>query len=295
LNNSQLKKILFGFCCTLFLYQAEASITDKQMSIAMRMVGHQVLLNAGDSTSRVLAIQKDSTHYTINFESEFSFEPDNLIPVIDCIMEDADVKKGYIVEVVDQRTQKVVYNYEIGYSGRLKGIPCLARAQPLGRYSILIYLVRDLEEIAKRKALLTQEAINRDIDYKQRLILFSLLGLILVLIGLNYFFKKPEVKLEEHIVRIGDSRFDKLSMKLKTKNQITELSNKEAELFLLFSASANKPLSRDLILNKVWGDEGAYVGRTLDVYVSKLRKKIEQDSSLKIVNIRGVGYKLVLN
>jgi DNA-binding response OmpR family regulator len=48
-------------------------------------------------------------------------------------------------------------------------------------------------------------------------------------------------------------------------------------------------------LNKVWGDEGDYIGRTLDVFISKLRKKLEADSSIKIVNIRGVGYKLVMD
>ena len=55
----------------------------------------------------------------------------------------------------------------------------------------------------------------------------------------------------------------------------------------------NTTVERDVILNMVWGDEGDYVGRTLDVFISKLRKKLEADSSVKIVNIRGVGYKLV--
>jgi DNA-binding response OmpR family regulator len=55
------------------------------------------------------------------------------------------------------------------------------------------------------------------------------------------------------------------------------------------------PVERDEILNKVWGDDGDYVGRTLDVFISKLRKKLEADACVKIVNIRGVGYKLVVD
>jgi len=47
-------------------------------------------------------------------------------------------------------------------------------------------------------------------------------------------------------------------------------------------------------LANVWGDQGDYVGRTLDVFISKLRKKLEADTNVRIVNIRGVGYKLVL-
>ena len=57
----------------------------------------------------------------------------------------------------------------------------------------------------------------------------------------------------------------------------------------------NKPIAREDILQRIWGDEGDYVGRTLDVFISKLRKKLAADASLKIVNLRGVGYKLVMD
>jgi DNA-binding response OmpR family regulator len=73
------------------------------------------------------------------------------------------------------------------------------------------------------------------------------------------------------------------------------LTSKEADLLILLHNSVNTGIEREVILNEVWGDEGDYVGRTLDVFISKLRKKLEGDSSVKIVNIRGVGYKLVLN
>ena len=53
-------------------------------------------------------------------------------------------------------------------------------------------------------------------------------------------------------------------------------------------------LEREVILKTVWGDDGDYIGRTLDVFISKLRKKLEANTNLKIVNIRGVGYKLVI-
>ena len=56
----------------------------------------------------------------------------------------------------------------------------------------------------------------------------------------------------------------------------------------------NETVEKEVILKEVWGDEGDYVGRTLDVFISKLRKKLEADPNVKIVNIRGVGYKLVV-
>lgn len=64
-------------------------------------------------------------------------------------------------------------------------------------------------------------------------------------------------------------------------------------MLLLLHANVNQTIERVEILNIVWGDEGDYIGRTLDVFISKRRKKLEGDTNLQIVNIRGVGYKLV--
>jgi DNA-binding response OmpR family regulator len=57
----------------------------------------------------------------------------------------------------------------------------------------------------------------------------------------------------------------------------------------------DETIEREKILNVVWGDEGDYVGRTLDVFISKLRKKFSGDENVKIINVRGVGYKLMLS
>jgi DNA-binding response OmpR family regulator len=63
----------------------------------------------------------------------------------------------------------------------------------------------------------------------------------------------------------------------------------------LLNNTVNNTVEKEIILKEVWGDEGDYVGRTLDVFISKLRKKLESDDKVKIVNVRGVGYKLVVN
>ncbi|MBT8195742.1 MAG: winged helix-turn-helix domain-containing protein, partial [Bacteroidia bacterium] len=70
---------------------------------------------------------------------------------------------------------------------------------------------------------------------------------------------------------------------------------KEADLLLLLYNSANTTVERETILIRVWGNDGDYVGRIMDVFISKLRKKLEADTSVKIVNIRGIGYKLVMD
>lgn len=75
----------------------------------------------------------------------------------------------------------------------------------------------------------------------------------------------------------------------------TELTSKESDLLLLLHNSVNNTVERDVILNAVWEDEGDYIGRTLDVFISKLRKKLMADSKIRILNVRGVGYKLIVN
>lgn len=59
--------------------------------------------------------------------------------------------------------------------------------------------------------------------------------------------------------------------------------------------TANQTLERDVILNKVWGDEGDYIGRTLDVFISKLRKKLEFDPRIKIVSNCNIRFTLIMD
>jgi DNA-binding response OmpR family regulator len=70
------------------------------------------------------------------------------------------------------------------------------------------------------------------------------------------------------------------------------LSKKECELLEIFVANANQVVKREELTKKVWEDNGVIVGRSLDTYISKLRKKLQKDNSIKLTNVHGVGYKL---
>ena len=107
--------------------------------------------------------------------------------------------------------------------------------------------------------------------------------------------KKKSPQLDTDLIQIGQYAFDQKRMSLKLKTKSIELSSKESELLFLLFSNENKTLEREHILNVVWGDEGNYVGRTLDVFISKLRKKLEEDPSIKIINVRGIGYRFVIN
>lgn len=74
-----------------------------------------------------------------------------------------------------------------------------------------------------------------------------------------------------------------------------EFFNKEVVLLMFFYILVNELLECEEILCKVWGDQGGYIGCMFDVFIFKLCKKLEFDEWVKIVNICGVGYKLVVN
>jgi DNA-binding response OmpR family regulator len=118
---------------------------------------------------------------------------------------------------------------------------------------------------------------------------------ILIPILISVWKKRVKTTTNPNLIKIGSYFFDKKNTELLIEDQKIELTSKEADLLLLLFKDVNNTIERDVILNVVWGDEGDYIGRTLDVFISKLRKKLDSDPNIKIVNIRGVGYKLVLD
>lgn len=259
---------------------------EKHEEVALRMVGHQVLLNAGDSTSRVLPIRYVDGSYIIEFESEFSIVPDELVSTVNRVVRDTKMSTGYFLEVKDCERQLVVYSYEVSDTNNIEIIPCKERALPNGCYQLYFTLYNAFDiAVPKEK--------SRGNNY---FIYFGLFGFVFAIIW--YFIIRKRGTQKEannpNLISLGKYQFDKIKSELILKEQRIELTGKEAELLLLLYQSVNETVERDTILQEVWGDEGDYVGRTLDVFISKLRKKLEGDSNVKIANIRGVGYKLVM-
>jgi len=130
-------------------------------------------------------------------------------------------------------------------------------------------------------------------------------------IGGNDYLKKP-FSMEELIVRIenllnrskvqkipdllksGDYTFDFPKQILQFKDTDTiQLSHREAHLLYHLIENKNKVLDRSIILNKLWGNDDFFNARSMDVFITKLRKKLNKDASIQILNVRGFGYKLV--
>lgn len=246
----------------------------QQIEVALRMIGHQVLLSSNDSTSRVLPLLKEDNQYTIRLESEFEFKPGELVNTVNRVVKDAGIADNYILEVKKCETNEVVYSYEVNHSLQSDIIQCSERVQPKACYKIVFTLLE-----------------NKDSNY------LTLISLFILIVGGGFFLwkKRSLSPTDPNLIPLGDYQFDKLNSELMVEGQRIELTSKESDLLMLLYGAVNTTIEREVILKRVWGDEGDYVGRTLDVFISKLRKKLEADPKVKIVNIRGVGYKLVMN
>jgi len=98
--------------------------------------------------------------------------------------------------------------------------------------------------------------------------------------------------IEQKIVFLGQYEFDFSNLTLKTRSAEKTLTQKEAEVLKLLYQNRERVLKREEILKQVWGDDDYFMGRSMDVFISKLRKYLKDDPSVQIVNYHGVGFKL---
>jgi DNA-binding response OmpR family regulator len=96
------------------------------------------------------------------------------------------------------------------------------------------------------------------------------------------------------IIQIGEYLFDTLNYNLKHPKFEKTLTKKEAQILKILCKFKNQVVPRDVVLNAVWGQNDYFVGRSLDVFITKLRKYFIEDDSIQISNIHGIGFKLEL-
>lgn len=95
--------------------------------------------------------------------------------------------------------------------------------------------------------------------------------------------------------QIGDYFFDYTTQLITIDDRQQKLSTKEAELLRLLCLHMNNVLTREEALLKIWHDDNYFNGRSMDVFLSKLRKYLKEDPNVEIVNVHGKGYKLLVN
>lgn len=105
--------------------------------------------------------------------------------------------------------------------------------------------------------------------------------------------KRSPVQKNIDVVTIGKFSLHLPKQELSLNEHIVRLTHREAHLLYNLARNKNKVLDRSLILKKLWGDDDFFSARSMDVFITKLRKKLKEDPEVSIVNVRGYGYKLI--
>jgi len=116
-----------------------------------------------------------------------------------------------------------------------------------------------------------------------------------LLLKIRIFLKRSmgvtDISNEKSYYKVGHFNFYFESLVLETSEEKKTLTYKEAELLRYFCDNPNKVLSRSDILKHVWGSDDYYLGRSLDVFISRLRKYLGNDENIKILNLHGIGFR----
>jgi hypothetical protein len=280
--------ILFGSSIVIMIVLISAvafinkknEIPENHLEIVLRNIGHQLLLTAKDSTSRVLPVKKlNETTYQISFQNNFSFISDTLINLVQRQLQKNFLSKDYIVNVRDCKQKETIFAFEL--SGKTDNLtPCLGRTLEEGCYLINIEFLKTNKFNA------------------------ALLLLLLIPLGFAGYYAKDKFRKnqnqkpivdDKNYIQLGNFRFYAENNVLRFENKNNTLSEKETKALKIFAENINQIVEREKLMKEIWEDEGIVViSRNVDVLVSKLRKKLSEDSTIKIINIHGRGYKFMI-
>lgn len=251
--------------------------------IALREVGNQLLLNNEDATSLVMPVKELDEHlYQISFESQLSIIPDSLITTVKERLSAYDINNDYRVEVFQCNDNEVAYSYQIIKDSEDTIVSCLERELPKSCYTIQLRFLDKTQSLSRTQWILI-------------ILVISLFAFVSEWILNNKTNASDAANSVTDYERLGSFRFYPDQNKLVKEAEEISLSKKECELLSIFIMRPNEIIKRDELTKRVWEDNGVIVGRSLDTYISKLRKKLKDDTNIKLTNIHGVGYKLEVN
>lgn len=281
--------------CVAFNIAGSDNFDISRREVLLRRIGHELLLQSGDNTSRVLPIKKIAENeYQIGFEKDLSFRPDSLVNMTRRVLAQDPLTGDYVVNVLNSSNASVAYGYAISKNKKNDIITCMGRAQPRARYMIDIKFKPTGIDAAKTGYLLSSISI-------------------LALVGFVFFRSvKPSpshLPASEAVSHdsgrnthhdtgtfiLGSTVFDPKNRKLTIDEKTIDLTATETRVLLIFATSPNETIERSRLQKEIWEDAGVIVGRSLDMFISKLRKKLELDPHTNIVVIRGKGYKLEIS
>ena len=273
--------------CAAFSMAGGDNFDIARREVLLRRIGDELLTQSGDSKSRVLPVKKIAENeYQISFENKLTFQPDSLVNTTRRLLAKDPLARDYVVNVLNCDNSSVAYGYAISNNKKDDIVACRGRVQPKGCYMVNI----------KFKPTGITTAKN---GYFLGALLFAAFAGFIFLRSVKPRRTIPDSALPEsrpaNMFTLGSMSFDAETRTLVINGNTIDLTRTETRVLRIFALSPNEAIERSRLQKEIWEDEGVIVGRSLDMFISKLRKKLEFDPNVKIVVIRGKGYKLEIS
>ncbi|MBL7783480.1 MAG: response regulator transcription factor [Saprospiraceae bacterium] len=249
-----------------------------KVNLALRRTAHYLMAASGDSTSTIAPVEKTADN-TWQIRMERNLNYDLLPSVLQESLERHNIHEDYDVEVLKCRDSTLQLGYNFFDFQREGVVPCGGRDLSPDCYNLV---VRFLPE--------TRTAGNNGLVWA-----LAASGLLTgIFLTARWRRKKtaPVGEVSSGVIQLGNSSFHPANQTLQSGRQLHKLTYREAKLLHLFASNPNQLLEREFILQSVWADEGILVGRSVDVFVSRLRKLLRDDPTVRITAVHGVGYRL---
>lgn len=275
---------IFGFSALLPSASSESGRFDEKVNLALRRTGHYLLKATGDTTSQIPAVKKiDQRTFVLQLNRPFLY--DSLPALLQSSLALHQLTQSYDVAVLNCQTGEL----ELGYASfdyfQNQEVPCGGRHQNLNCYQVKVTFAMSPTP---------SSAPSRAMGW----VAVAVIGILAAIFGVLRLrpSQAPAVNTDTPAaasqISVGQSALELSNLALHVGTATHTLTYREAKLLQLFAHHPNQVLERDFILQSVWGDEGVTVGRSIDVFVSRLRKLLQADHTLKIVAVHGVGYRL---
>lgn len=267
----------------------------QKVNLALRRTVHHLLLEKKDSTSRISPVSQlnDST-FQIRLERPFDY--DRLPVLLQQSLDIHQIKGNYDVAVLNCRNDELQLGYNHLDLTQNNEVPCGGRDQKEGCHRLLLTFAASAttEQVPFPwwPWAIGLLALSGAYVAWQRAALAKMAGVIGTEGPSGEQGKTIEAPATGHQLVVGNLFVDLGNQSVRISGVTHALTYREAKLLYLFVRHPNQVLERDFILKSVWEDEGIIVGRSVDVFVSRLRKLLQPDPTVRLVAVHGVGYRL---
>ncbi len=280
-----MKQVIISLLCLILALTTLRATTpggsdkfSEKVNLALRQVGHQLLQIAGDHQSQVPPVEViGQGEFSLRMEHSFNY--DTLPTLLHQAFLNFEIEQDYHVSISECGDSIIILGYNrLAFNSG--AVACKGRDTWSGCNNIV----------------LTIEMPSQSVPKKQTSII-SMVVLLVVLTGFGIYWRRnkgPEADadIRDGYAALGRFEYDPQNQQLLLDGEVKSLTFRENKLLNYLVNHANEVITRDTLIAEVWGDEGVIVGRSLDVFISRLRKLLKADDSVQIKSVHGVGYRL---